>query len=171
MTSSNERLEDITISSENDTAIIYIQDGVEKSIAIEQVSAILYDNGKYVEFAKRHPEFKLDVTDSVEIVEFTNIDTENIDIYTIDIDACTYLSASEKGFLKHQIKLIRNLKMRKQTASNLSKIVGREVYITTYLQARAQGVPMFKADLMAQGKVFKEYKNSHANQSIKTEAK
>ena len=49
MTSSNERLEDVTITSENDTAIVYMQDGVEKSIAIEQVSAILYDNGTYKE--------------------------------------------------------------------------------------------------------------------------
>lgn len=49
MTSSNERLEDVTIASETDSAIIYIQDGVEKSIAIEQVSAILYDNGTYKE--------------------------------------------------------------------------------------------------------------------------
>lgn len=49
MTSSNERLEDVTIASETDSAIVYIQDGVEKSIAIEQVSAILYDNGTYKE--------------------------------------------------------------------------------------------------------------------------
>ena len=49
MTSSNERLEDVTITNENDTAIVYMQDGVEKSIAIEQVSAILYDNGTYKE--------------------------------------------------------------------------------------------------------------------------
>ena len=50
MTSSNERLEDVTITSETDSAIVYMQDGVEKSIAIEQVSAILYDNGHFVEF-------------------------------------------------------------------------------------------------------------------------
>lgn len=49
MTSSNERLEDVTITSENDTAIVYMQDGVEKSIAIEQVFAILYDDGQYKE--------------------------------------------------------------------------------------------------------------------------
>ena len=49
MTSSNERLEDVTITSETDSAIVYMQDGVEKSIAIEQVSAILYDNGTYKE--------------------------------------------------------------------------------------------------------------------------
>lgn len=53
MTSSNERLEDVTITSENDTAIVYMQDGVEKSIAIEQVSGILYDNGKYREFVSK----------------------------------------------------------------------------------------------------------------------
>lgn len=49
MTSSNERIEDVTITSETDSAIVYMQDGVEKSIAIEQVSAILYDNGTYKE--------------------------------------------------------------------------------------------------------------------------
>lgn len=52
MTSSNERLEEITITSENDTAIVYMQDGVEKSIAIEQVSAILYDDGRFKEFSQ-----------------------------------------------------------------------------------------------------------------------
>ncbi len=52
MTSSNERLEDVTIASETDSAIVYIQDGVEKSIAIEQVSAILYDDGRYKEFSQ-----------------------------------------------------------------------------------------------------------------------
>ena len=49
MTSSNERLEDVTITSETDSAIVYMQDGVEKSIAIEQVFAILYDDGQYKE--------------------------------------------------------------------------------------------------------------------------
>ena len=51
MTSSNERL-DVTIASETDSAIVYIQDGVEKSIAIEQVSAILYDDGRFKEFSQ-----------------------------------------------------------------------------------------------------------------------
>ena len=49
MTSSNERLEDVTITSETDSAIVYMQDGIEKSIAIEQVFAILYDDGQYKE--------------------------------------------------------------------------------------------------------------------------
>ena len=49
MTYSNERIEDVTIASETDSAIVYMQDGVEKSIAIEQVFAILYDDGQYKE--------------------------------------------------------------------------------------------------------------------------
>ena len=49
MTTSNERLEDVTITSENDTAIIYIQEGVEKSIPVTQVSAILYNDGRFKE--------------------------------------------------------------------------------------------------------------------------
>ena len=49
MTSSNERLEDVTSTSETDSAIVYMQDGIEKSIAIEQVFAILYDDGQYKE--------------------------------------------------------------------------------------------------------------------------
>lgn len=49
MTSSNERIEDVTITSETDSAIVYMRDGVEKSIAIEQVFAILYDDGQYKE--------------------------------------------------------------------------------------------------------------------------
>ena len=49
MTTNNERIEDVSIQNETDSAIVYLQDGVEKSIAIEQVSAILYDNGTYKE--------------------------------------------------------------------------------------------------------------------------
>ena len=52
MTSSNERLEDVTITSENDTAIVYMQEGVEKTIAIAQVSAILYDDGRFKELTQ-----------------------------------------------------------------------------------------------------------------------
>lgn len=49
MTTNNERIEDVSIQSEIDSAIVYLQDGVEKSIAIKQVSAILYDDGTYKE--------------------------------------------------------------------------------------------------------------------------
>lgn len=49
MTTNGERIEDVSIQNETDSAIVYMQDSVEKSIAIEQVSAILYDNGTYKE--------------------------------------------------------------------------------------------------------------------------
>lgn len=52
VTTSGERIEDVTILSETDSAIVYIQDGVEKSIAIEQVQAVLFDNGNYKEYPK-----------------------------------------------------------------------------------------------------------------------
>lgn len=52
VTTSGERIEDVTIVSETDSAIVYIQDGVEKSIAIEQVQAVLFDNGNYKEYPK-----------------------------------------------------------------------------------------------------------------------
>lgn len=52
MTTNNERIEDVSIQSETDSAIVYLQDGVEKSIAIEQVYAILYDNGNYKEVSQ-----------------------------------------------------------------------------------------------------------------------
>ena len=73
MTSSNERLEDITISSENDTAIIYIQDGVEKSIAIEQVSAILYDDGHFKEFSQNTFEETLNFGDDSAKIELQKL--------------------------------------------------------------------------------------------------
>ena len=109
MTSSNERIEDVTITSENDTAIVYMQDGVEKSIAIEQISAILYDDGKYMEFAKQYLESKQDVTDSVEVIDLTKVDTDDIDIYAIDLDSCTYLSTNEKKLLKSSYNVAKRL--------------------------------------------------------------
>ena len=44
-----ERIENVSIQNETNSAIVYLLDGIEKSIAIEQVSAILYDNGTYKE--------------------------------------------------------------------------------------------------------------------------
>lgn len=52
MTTNNERIEDVSIQNETDSAIVYLLDGVEKSIAIEQVTAILYDNGNYKEVSQ-----------------------------------------------------------------------------------------------------------------------
>lgn len=169
MTSSNERLEDVTITSETDSAIVYMQDGVEKSIAIEQVSAILYDDGKYVEFVKQHLDSKHDITDSVEVIDL-NVDTDDIDIYAIDLDSCTYLSTNEKKWLNNQIKQIHNLATRKQTSSNSSRIVGREAYITAYLQSRARGYSMFRADVIAQMYTIKKYKKYRANKRIEIQA-
>ena len=40
VTTSGERIEDVTILSETDSTIVFLQDGVEKSIAIEQVQAV-----------------------------------------------------------------------------------------------------------------------------------
>ena len=45
MTSSNERLEDVTITSETDSAIVYIQDNVEKS-------ALFFYNKKQKKYTK-----------------------------------------------------------------------------------------------------------------------
>lgn len=52
VTTSGERIEDVTILSETDSTIVFLQDGVEKSIAIEQVQAVLFDNGNYKEYPK-----------------------------------------------------------------------------------------------------------------------
>lgn len=49
ITSDSERIEDVSIQHETDSTIIYVQEGVEKSIVIAQVSAILYDDGQYKE--------------------------------------------------------------------------------------------------------------------------
>ena len=166
MTSSNERLEDVTITSENDTAIVYMQDGVEKSIAIEQISAILYDDGKYMEFAKQYLESKQEVTDSVEVIDLTKVDTDDIDIYAIDLDSYTYLSTNEKKLLNNQIKQARDLATRKQTSSNSSRIVGPEAYITAYLQLRARGYSRSRAELMATISALKECKKSRTNKKV-----
>ena len=84
MTSSNERIEDVTITSETDSAIVYIQDGVEKSIAIEQVSAILYDNGTYKELVNESNKPSQDVTDNLGNVALIHLDKKTYDIDNID---------------------------------------------------------------------------------------
>lgn len=169
MTTNDERIADVSIQSETDSAIVYMQDGVEKSIAIEQVSAILYDDGKYVEFVKQHLDSKQDITDSVEVIDL-NVDIDDMDIYTIELDSCAYLSAFEKKWLNNHIKQIHNWATRKQTSSNSSRIVGREAYITAYLQSRARGYSMFRADVIAQMYTIKKYKKYRANKSIEIQA-
>lgn len=52
MTTNDERIADVSIQSENDSTIIYLQNGVKRSISIEQVSAILYDDGRFKEFSQ-----------------------------------------------------------------------------------------------------------------------
>lgn len=49
VTTNGERIEDVSIQKETESAIVYLLDGIEKSIAIEQVFAILYDDGQYKE--------------------------------------------------------------------------------------------------------------------------
>lgn len=166
MTTNDERIADVSIQSENDSTIIYLQNGVEKSIAIEQISAILYDDGKYMEFAKQYLESKQDVTDSVEVIDLTKVDTDDIDIYAIDLDSCTYLSTNEKKLLNNQIKQARDLATRKQTSSNSSRIVGPEAYITAYLQLRARGYSRSRAEFMATISALKECKKSRTNKKV-----
>ena len=169
VTTNGERIENVSIQNETNSAIVYLLNGIEKSIAIEQVSAILYDDGKYVEFVKQHLDSKHDITDSVEVIDL-NVDTDDIDIYAIDLDSCTYLSTNEKKWLNNQIKQIHNLATRKQTSSNSSRIVGREAYITAYLQSRARGYSMFRADVIAQMYTIKKYKKYRANKRIEIQA-
>ena len=52
MTTNGERIEDITIESETNESIVYIENGVEKTISIEQVQAVLFDNGNFKEYPK-----------------------------------------------------------------------------------------------------------------------
>ena len=40
MTTNDERIANVSIQSENDSTIIYLQNGVKRSISIEQVSGI-----------------------------------------------------------------------------------------------------------------------------------
>ena len=152
MTSSNERLEDVTIASETDSAIVYIQDGVEKSIAIEQVSAILYDNGTYKELVNESNKPSQDVTDNLGNVALIHLDKKAYDIDNIDkidLDMYLFLSSAEQKILKLMIKQINDLKGRKQTPANQSKILGRKVYVATYLQSRASGLNMLEAEKVA----------------------
>lgn len=62
MTTNNERIEDVNIQSETDSTIIYLQNGVVKSIPIEQVSGILYDDGQYRELLSERVEFSVGST-------------------------------------------------------------------------------------------------------------
>lgn len=52
VTTNGERIENVSIQNETNSAIVYLLDGIGKSIAIEQVSAILYDDGRFKEFSQ-----------------------------------------------------------------------------------------------------------------------
>lgn len=52
MTTNGERIEDVTIQSETSESIVYVENGVEKTISIEQVQAVLFDNGNFKEYPK-----------------------------------------------------------------------------------------------------------------------
>ena len=52
MTTNGERIEDVSIQSETSESIVYVENGVEKTISIEQVQAVLFDNGNFKEYPK-----------------------------------------------------------------------------------------------------------------------
>ena len=52
MTTNGEKIEDVTIQSETSESIVYVENGVEKTISIEQVQAVLFDNGNFKEYPK-----------------------------------------------------------------------------------------------------------------------
>ena len=52
MTTNGERIEDVTIQSETSESIVYIENGIEKTISIERVQAVLFDNGNFKEYPK-----------------------------------------------------------------------------------------------------------------------
>ena len=52
MTTNGERIEGVTIQSETSESIVYVENGVEKTISIEQVQAVLFDNGNFKEYPK-----------------------------------------------------------------------------------------------------------------------
>lgn len=55
MTTNGERIEDVTIQNETSESIVYVENGVEKTISIEQVQAVLFDNGNFKEYPKYTP--------------------------------------------------------------------------------------------------------------------
>ena len=151
VTSSNERLEDVTIITENDTAIVYIQEGVEKTIVIAQVSAILYDDGRYKEMTKLGSGNSQDITDKVGNIVEINLDNKAYDLDNInklDLDTLAFLTSADKKFLKLLIKQINALE-RKSSPASQSKILSGKVYISTYLQLRETGLTMFEANRIA----------------------
>lgn len=64
---SGERLEDVTIKSVNDTEIVYELNGQEISIPKTDVSAILYDDGRYVEIKVQKPTSLVDNSENSSI--------------------------------------------------------------------------------------------------------
>lgn len=52
MTTNGERIEDVTIQRETSESIVYVENGIEKTISIEQVQAVLFDNGNFKEYPK-----------------------------------------------------------------------------------------------------------------------
>ena len=70
MTTNGERIEDITIESETNESIVYIENGIEKTISIVYVQAVLFDNGNFKEYPK--------YTSSVVANESTVTENKNI---------------------------------------------------------------------------------------------
>lgn len=151
ITSDSERIEDVSILHETDSTIIYVQEGVEKSIVIAQVSAILYDDGRYKEMTKLGSGNSQDITDKVGNIVEINLDNKAYDLDNInklDLDTLAFLTSADKKFLKLLIKQINALE-RKSSPASQSKILSRKVYISTYLQLRETGLTMFEADRIA----------------------
>lgn len=131
MTNEGKRIEDVTIQSENDTTIIYVQDGIEKSILFNRVSGILYDNGKYVDLSN---------------VTYSN---NNDDLQkTVDL----YLNITDEIVIEEWSSKMEDIKEKKPSCKNQALIVYYETLITEFKRAREGGLIAYQAEKLAQKK-------------------
>ena len=142
MTTNDERIENVSIQSETDSTIVYLQKGVKKSIAIEQISGILYDNGKYREFTSKFIDPKSIVDDETP---------------KSSISSSTQDAKSEQQ-RKEERQQIEELKKCQKAANKLFNKTFQEVYSKSIAEGYTQNDAKTKA---------REEANFVKNQSLK----
>ena len=121
MTANNERIEDVSIQNETDSTIVYLQDGEKKSIAIEQVIGVLFDNGTYKEFTSESYSGQLIEENTGTIVSFSS------------------KMAQEDIIIEKYKNQLQQLKQEKETCKTKAQIRYYETCIEEIQRLRAVG--------------------------------
>lgn len=155
VTFNDERIEDVTIQSETRESIVYIENGVEKTILMKHVQGILYDDGRYYEFSQVFLD-SIDNNNSTQEVDTTNF-TEVDDIF---LDIPDFLTSSEKTFLLSMRRNIYRMMQKPTTLRRQAKIVSYKTIYEEYIKLRMQGVGIGTASMRAYESAEAAYKSA-----------